>query len=500
MATTDKQKTTKPEAVSDEQPNVPQLAIHNIFGVLGIAFMLSWGLCVFISPLLFKTLSLSMQPIVVKEIFIAASLVMALIIMLLSYVKVLRVSTVPLFRLLAICSPVAPILDFLGANSSLILIFWIVSGLGNIIILILWGSYITKLDHQKSVLYPALSFAFMGLLMIIVGLFDDTAATITIILFPLLSVLMVYLERYTRSSNRVSANREEYLNPVRKSFPRKSALFRSVLGTLRSSLYFGFAIQYFFILTTYNALFFFGLVIIAACLVRILDYIKKDSINMDVLGRILMPAAALTLLPLSFADAYITFFLCCLILAYSALSNMTSMSAVGENARINRIKTLLIFNTDRLGNLIGLGVGMFLSFLAFNGEPVEAATGSFVPYLLVIILACLHPIIFSGSNSYQFTISDLQGQADAPNQKDHRGLWKNRCLKFAEHYRLSPRQQEVMLLLAKGRDTIYIEETLAISGHTAKAHIYNIYSKTNVHSRQELINLIESFDVPGQDG
>jgi len=185
-------------------------------------------------------------------------------------------------------------------------------------------------------------------------------------------------------------------------------------------------------------------------------------------------------------------------MAYSALATMTGMTAVGENARTNEISTLLIFCTDRLGNMIGMGIGIFLSFLAFSGETAEAAetaTGSFIPCLLVILLACMHPIIASGNSSYQFTVSDGQATPGAQGGESRYGFWRHRCMKFAEHYRLSPRQQEVMLLLAKGRDAVYIEETLMISGHTAKAHIYNIYSKTNVHSRQELINLIEAFEV-----
>ena len=49
--------------------------------------------------------------------------------------------------------------------------------------------------------------------------------------------------------------------------------------------------------------------------------------------------------------------------------------------------------------------------------------------------------------------------------------------------------------LAKGRNADYITEKLIISSHTAKAHIYNIYQKTGVHSRQELMDLVEDTDV-----
>lgn|GEM_PF-4494029 len=483
-----------------ESQNVPQLAIHDIFGVLGITFNLTWGLCVLRSPLLFKTLGLTMLPIVAKEVFIAAQLLIVVIILLLVSLKLFVRLTVYLLIVVAACSPLAAILDIVGAGPATILVFWAISGFGTTVILVFWGSYITKLDHRRIVLYPTLSFVFMGLLMMMVGLFDPATAAVVITLFPLISLLMLYLERRMRSSERSASIHEEFVNSGYKPFPRNGALIRSILGTMKNSLFFGFAIYYFFIMTSHNASLVFGLMILIACIVRVIDLSNKDIINMDSLGRSLMLVAAITLLPLSFINADITFYLCCIILIYSGLANMTGMSAIGENARTNEINPLIIFSVDRLGNLTGLGIGILLSFLSFGTEGLEAATGSFFPCVLMIILVLMHPIIVSGNHSYQFTVSRKTNNIAAPNTESHYGFWRYRCMKFAEHYRLSPRQLEVMLLLAKGRDAVYIEETLMISGHTAKAHIYNIYSKTNVHSRQELITLIESFEVPDQDG
>lgn len=47
------------------------------------------------------------------------------------------------------------------------------------------------------------------------------------------------------------------------------------------------------------------------------------------------------------------------------------------------------------------------------------------------------------------------------------------------------------MLLAKGRNASYIEESLFISYHTTKAHIYRIYQKLGIHSQQELIDAVE---------
>ncbi len=61
---------------------------------------------------------------------------------------------------------------------------------------------------------------------------------------------------------------------------------------------------------------------------------------------------------------------------------------------------------------------------------------------------------------------------------------------------LSPRQHQILGYLARGRDARFIEEKFCISHSTAKSHIYNIYGKLNVHSKQELIDKIEHTQVP----
>ena len=59
--------------------------------------------------------------------------------------------------------------------------------------------------------------------------------------------------------------------------------------------------------------------------------------------------------------------------------------------------------------------------------------------------------------------------------------------------RLTAREAEILLLLARGRTAVTIAETLVIAPSTAKAHLRNIYAKLGVHTQQELIDLVESY-------
>ena len=53
-----------------------------------------------------------------------------------------------------------------------------------------------------------------------------------------------------------------------------------------------------------------------------------------------------------------------------------------------------------------------------------------------------------------------------------------------------------MLLLAQHKTISDIENELIVANGTVKAHIRHIYQKLDIHSRQEIIDLIESIEIP----
>ena len=61
---------------------------------------------------------------------------------------------------------------------------------------------------------------------------------------------------------------------------------------------------------------------------------------------------------------------------------------------------------------------------------------------------------------------------------------------FAQEYKLSPRETDVLKLVTMGRDVPYIEQELTLSKSTVKTHMRHIYEKCGVSSRQDLLDLI----------
>lgn len=63
---------------------------------------------------------------------------------------------------------------------------------------------------------------------------------------------------------------------------------------------------------------------------------------------------------------------------------------------------------------------------------------------------------------------------------------------FIERYNITKREEEIIMLLRKGKAYKEIAEELVIAYKTVDAHVQNIYSKTGVSSKRQLLNLIET--------
>ncbi len=68
------------------------------------------------------------------------------------------------------------------------------------------------------------------------------------------------------------------------------------------------------------------------------------------------------------------------------------------------------------------------------------------------------------------------------------------CELVHQHYRLSAREKEVLELLCRGKSVPRIAEELIVSENTIKTHTKRIYTKLDVHKKQDLVDLVNSFN------
>ena len=77
---------------------------------------------------------------------------------------------------------------------------------------------------------------------------------------------------------------------------------------------------------------------------------------------------------------------------------------------------------------------------------------------------------------------------------------EERCAQLALQKGLTKRETEILTMLARGRNGKFIEEHYVVSYNTVKTHVKHIYLKLDVHSQQELIDLVENFGCAEEKG
>lgn len=70
-----------------------------------------------------------------------------------------------------------------------------------------------------------------------------------------------------------------------------------------------------------------------------------------------------------------------------------------------------------------------------------------------------------------------------------------RCAYVRQHFGLTERETDMVRLLAHGRSKTSISKELFISENTVKSYTRNVYSKLNIHSKQQLLDILDNLTI-----
>lgn len=183
----------------------------------------------------------------------------------------------------------------------------------------------------------------------------------------------------------------------------------------------------------------------------------------------------------------------CMAAAYTAQSILIMLICANICYRYG-VSAIWLFGIERgvrqifmwLGRVTAAGVGALESF-GIGGEVAVSA-------LAVVAVALATAVLLSERDlSSRWGANFLSGGTDSAAMIRKQEL-VDRCDEIARTYKLSAREEEVLLLLAQRKTVGIIERELLIANGTAKAHVRHIYQKLDIHTRQEL------FDLLGLDG
>jgi DNA-binding CsgD family transcriptional regulator len=116
-----------------------------------------------------------------------------------------------------------------------------------------------------------------------------------------------------------------------------------------------------------------------------------------------------------------------------------------------------------------------------DGLPWEF-TGAFALAMALILL--LGSFVYLSSLAFK-----LDGSPEEPGNHDENTRRKV-CVHIADEYKLTARESEVLFCISQGHSIKRTAETLYISVSTAQTHIKALYRKLELHSRQEVIDLV----------
>lgn len=151
------------------------------------------------------------------------------------------------------------------------------------------------------------------------------------------------------------------------------------------------------------------------------------------------------------------------------------------------VSALLLFGIEEALLLVGwLGRG---AADILDGQGLFGALGPAVGAVATVAVIAVVTLLVLNKRE----IDERWGMAflgKRPPEEDDRARLAHRCAVVAERGRLTPREGEVLELLAEGKSLSGVAGELIIAEGTAKAHTRHIYEKLGINSRQELMDLL----------
>ncbi len=187
--------------------------------------------------------------------------------------------------------------------------------------------------------------------------------------------------------------------------------------------------------------------------------------------------------------------------AYNAFE-MLAFGALVDIVYRRQLSSLFIISLGRLINSFGILLGILLVMAlwnsGFDASPLLTFAG--IGILIVVVMGT---IVFSERELFSviglYLTMNPKDTPQEPSAYSSSTSLESVYMSISDTYGLSNREREVLPLIAKGRNPEYVSKVLYISVGTAKTHIYNIYRKMSIHTRQEMLDIVDEFTEASQE-
>lgn len=360
----------------------------------------------------------------------------------------------------------------------------IAGGIGIALLILLWSELYGCLNPLRVTTYYSLSIVAGGLAIYIWRGFMFPWLFVMTAILPLVSLLCVHA-----GFRKIPADEQPRDKRTKLSAPWKAILLMAAYafayGLLESVSYSGF----------------FGPhsapgAVIAGLVVFFAAALQRKRFDFGVIYRIALPltVAVLLLIPALnvFGSAASSF---CAAAGYTAQSILV-MVVIANLCYRYGASAIWLFGIERGVRQIAMMAGRTVSnqahMLGENGDTILAA--------LCVVAVVTATMIFMSekglSSNWGATMEKHDEREATPAERKNE--LSVRVAEVARNNKLSAREEEVLLLLAQYKTVGIIERELFIANGTAKAHVRHIYQKLDIHTRQELFDML-GVAKPGTD-
>ena len=237
---------------------------------------------------------------------------------------------------------------------------------------------------------------------------------------------------------------------------------------------------------------------------------KPSALSIPTLFRILFPAVATLLLVLSIGGERLGAPAGAAVFAIYMIMSALMVPACIDIAQRKRLHPAAVYGLFAGIVYAVFSIATLFGVRLFTEDSGFGAATSLVATLLVFyVLAMAFAVVqkrTSGGDAAADEADPHQGD-NAEAASENRPVAaaapdpiEQRCLVVVDRYGLSQRETDVLMGFAHGRTVMHLADSLCLSPNTIRSHCKTLYTKLGVHSRQELIDLVDTVDDSFENG
>lgn len=357
----------------------------------------------------------------------------------------------------------------------------LLAGAGMALLYLQWAPFYAALDIKNAIACIFGAMAAGSALKIFIDLMPPLPATLCMIILPLFSIIWARqaLAYQPARESKTHIIADEGTWPIPLKIMVGVATYSIIIGVMQA-----LPLPFAPVSPEFLTLLHHGAEIIVAALVLYWVFVRRGLLRFSSLWQaiLLFTATGLLILPLigpQWTSSALVF-----VSIAQTLVVMLFWVMLADIAHHSTRNPLVIF---------GSGWIVYAAFFAL-GEAIGKAVGDqgVGMYALTVMTYFLTLAAVFSLNERNFSQRRIFADLDTPlPEKSNYASIDADCMRLGSAHGLTDREVEILQLICKGRLKNYIAETLIISENTVRSHAKHIYQKLDVHSKQELLDMLE---------